>query len=779
MKGLFSMNTIESWDNFTRYYGGIVGAKDCFELVCEELLRYENPAFDVHRVKASRGDGGIDIYVSNGETVQIYQCKFFVDKLTSSRWNQIKSSFLRILDLHDICVDEWFLCIPKEFTKEDICEIENFKKMYAQHNIRINFLDGNELISRMKKANICDKWFSIVTPRVFCSNAPRVCPEYIEREEIELLKEIILNDKQNVLISGIGGMGKTTLAEKIFDEIKSRFDIALWITYKENIISSMAMAMAKDNMDKGLIEYFEETMNMKNNQRNIIFIDDVDRNYLSDKTRDTIERNAIVVLTSRLESVAGYITHIVEPFDDETCVSLFSKYYGRNIKPQDKKIICQISNRFGRNTLLIELIARAANKSVKELNSFLKSILKKGISNTNLRVQNYKEKTYARISEHLSTLYSFEDITHEQKRILANFSLTGERGVTGKFIEIIKASEEDIGDILEFGWIKRTTQGFYMHTLIRESIKNQVYTYSMYIDQLKNFYLNNKLYFDNCTMIEKSMHFDIILEMLKYTGVDQEQDVYLLYHLIQLIDSFAYYDALDNVVGLAVQELEKFDESKARARIGCDIFNAAGLAYLSFDKIKALVCFLCEKQLLDKFFAENEKLKTAFYCNMGLTYIGMDFEKAKQLLDKALELEKEYYGKESIQVADVYHNIGKNYFVNQDYENAASFFEKALKIKRMSNECNYSLIKTEFALANAYNFMLKKPFLQEEIERIRKLYVSVLEGYNLLRNINQAEYNNTIHIIADFLNKIGETNSAHELKELIKRCNCCRTNIID
>lgn len=33
------MNTIESWDNFTRYYGGIVGARDCFELVCEDLLR--------------------------------------------------------------------------------------------------------------------------------------------------------------------------------------------------------------------------------------------------------------------------------------------------------------------------------------------------------------------------------------------------------------------------------------------------------------------------------------------------------------------------------------------------------------------------------------------------------------------------------------------------------------------------------------------------------------------------------------------------------------------
>lgn len=39
------MNTIESWDNFTRYYGGI------------------------------------DVYVSNGKLIQISQCKFFVDTL--------------------------------------------------------------------------------------------------------------------------------------------------------------------------------------------------------------------------------------------------------------------------------------------------------------------------------------------------------------------------------------------------------------------------------------------------------------------------------------------------------------------------------------------------------------------------------------------------------------------------------------------------------------------------------------------------------------------------
>lgn len=226
------MNTIESWDNFTRYYGGIVGARDCFELVCEDLLKRENPTCEVHRIKASRGDGGIDIHVSNGKLVQIYQCKFFVDVLNASRWQQIDNSFLKVLEQQEININEWFLCVPKEFTKEEIIEIENFKNKYSTKGIKITFIDGNELISRMKEVSICEKWFSPVPQRCLCINEPKICPEYIDRIEVETLKEYILSRKHHLLISGIGGMGKTTLAEKLFNEVKMMFDVSLWMTYK-------------------------------------------------------------------------------------------------------------------------------------------------------------------------------------------------------------------------------------------------------------------------------------------------------------------------------------------------------------------------------------------------------------------------------------------------------------------------------------------------------------------------------------------------------------------
>lgn len=737
MEGGFLVNTIESWDNFTRYYGGIVGARDCFELACEDLLKHENSTCEVHRVKASRGDGGIDVYVSNGKLIQIFQCKFFVDTLTSSRWKQIENSFYRILELEDIHVNGWFLCVPKEFTKEEIVEIEKFKNKNCVYGIPITFVDGNELISRMKAVNICEKWFSPILHRCLCTNAPHKCPEYIERAETNTLKEVILDGEHHLLISGIGGMGKTTLAENLFEEVKMMFDVSLWMTYKENVASSVAMVMAEKNVDEDLMLYFKKMMNSKNNQRNIIFIDDVDSKYLFDKDRDILEQNAVVIATSRMESVSGYTTYVLEPFSDIECVNVFKRYYKRSLSSQDENLIAELVNQFGKSTLLIELFARAANKSSKDIHVFLVDILKLGVSSVGIRVQNNKEKTYVKIAEHLANLYSLENITDEWKRILINFSLSSERGVIAKFVKIINASEEDIGDLVEFGWIKRNTQGFYMHALIRECIRNQIEGYDDYIANLKEFYTNRELYQDEYSIIEKGMHFDIIIRILKFIKFTCEQDVYIFYNLIQLLDCFAYYDSLDSVVGLAVQELEKFEENKIRAKVGCDIFNAAGLAYLSCDKTKALICFLSEEQLLDKFFVDNEKIFSSWYCNMGLAHIGLDFEKANQFFTKALELEKKYYGESSMHVADVYHNIGKNYFIASDYKNAALYFEKAQHIKRNEKDYTHSLIKTEFALANTLVFMLKEPFKKIDIEKIRALYVSVLKGYSILNRLCQ------------------------------------------
>ena len=87
----------DNWYTFIGLNGGEVGARDMFEKVMEGLRRAENPGKDVHLVRASQWDGGIDVYVHQENGIDVYQCKFFMGSMNSSRWPPVKDSFDRAL----------------------------------------------------------------------------------------------------------------------------------------------------------------------------------------------------------------------------------------------------------------------------------------------------------------------------------------------------------------------------------------------------------------------------------------------------------------------------------------------------------------------------------------------------------------------------------------------------------------------------------------------------------------------------------------------------------
>ena len=96
------MALADNWYTFIRFNGGEAGARDMFEKVMEELLRAENPGKEVHLVKASQGDGGIDVYVHQENGIDVYQCKFFMGSMNSSRWTQVKKSFNRVIEFFTV-----------------------------------------------------------------------------------------------------------------------------------------------------------------------------------------------------------------------------------------------------------------------------------------------------------------------------------------------------------------------------------------------------------------------------------------------------------------------------------------------------------------------------------------------------------------------------------------------------------------------------------------------------------------------------------------------------
>ena len=55
------------------------GARDIFEKVCTNLFQAKY-GVNAHQIKASQGDGGIDILIGDfSAPIDVYQCKYFID----------------------------------------------------------------------------------------------------------------------------------------------------------------------------------------------------------------------------------------------------------------------------------------------------------------------------------------------------------------------------------------------------------------------------------------------------------------------------------------------------------------------------------------------------------------------------------------------------------------------------------------------------------------------------------------------------------------------------
>ena len=98
---------------------------DEVEAVLGILLCREHPI--ATRVKASVGDGGIDVWVPEGEAATVYQIKRYTGNITATRKGHIKKSWETLLayaEENSITLSAWYLVMPENPTKEQLTWFE-------------------------------------------------------------------------------------------------------------------------------------------------------------------------------------------------------------------------------------------------------------------------------------------------------------------------------------------------------------------------------------------------------------------------------------------------------------------------------------------------------------------------------------------------------------------------------------------------------------------------------------------------------------------------------
>ena len=520
-------------------------------------------------------------------------------------------------------------------------------------------------------------------------------------DDLEKLWEVLF-DKKRILLTGLGGIGKTQLAQMLFHNYKDRFEEVAWIDYKEDLKYSFLACVNAERFSNGFQNENERWEAMKssllNDGKKKLFIidnvdDDNDQRPENDKElRDlTGWDNTTILLTSRLKELTPYIQHKLKALSKDDCKVVFNHYYGYDSSSELVGKIVELANY---HTLTIELLAKSARR--EKLESYYKKI-KNGFEAVSRKIHtDYNdENENATIVEHLKFMFDMQQRSDMDKKVLNAFAvLPVNCDCSLEEIEHWFGFEnEDLDNVIQDGWLSydENKQTFSMHPLIRTIIRfdfledgqgKKAFAPKGTADKILDYLESHEELF---RIDEGSVSLQRMLEIteLAISVVDQKETVQIstLYNEVgygyksigEFNKALEYYK-----MAIIIRESELGNECLLTATT-C---NNIGSVYRDMSRYdRALECYEKAKKTRETKLGKDHPDTASTYNEIALTlyYMGK-YDEALEYYKRSLTIRKFKLGKDHPDTAETYHNLAKLNKALGDYLEGLKYYEKALTI---------------------------------------------------------------------------------------------------
>lgn len=529
---------------------------------------------------------------------------------------------------------------------------------------------------------------------------------YFTGRETELkdLRQRIEEGRKSVLVSGMGGIGKTHICRKLFEEYLNKhasgenipFRHIGYIEYNGDMGSSLQNCLKykeQDNPGQNQEAAWKELEYLAADGKLLLFVDNVNVTMKEDEGLKRLKNipGAVVLASRRTSFSKEFKTCKIGFLDVKQCKTIYEKIRyedsGREV-PEDEipDLEYIIEKLAAMHTITIEFLAHLAQTkrwTVKELRSELE---KKGFK------LEYKdeEDDLVNIQKSYETLYDLSGLTEAEQNILEAFSVFPYIPLTAEtcdewLLADAGVSEEDdrLTGLYRKGWLQfdMEQESYSLHPVftkfIYEKYKPGVEAHHGLIEACQK-----------CLEIPES---GSVLECQKYIpfaeNILEKIGMRMNLEQAQFIDSFAFsleykgeHRKAEEMYKKSIQiRREVFGEKHLEIAIG---YNNLALLYDDQGKyMEAEDLYKKSIQIRKEVFGEEHIEIAAGYNNLAGVYADQGkFKEAEELNQKAIHIREKILGREHLATATSYNNIAWVYEKQGVYEMALIYYYKAYKI---------------------------------------------------------------------------------------------------
>lgn len=249
--------------------------------------------------------------------------------------------------------------------------IQNGKRVY-----QFNVGNGNAKISATQIVN------EVIVEEVPKMMSPDPIPYtyYVSRGREKAIIDRIKKERI-LLLSGIGGIGKTTTAKRIYELAKHEYDHVAWIAYNDNWQASLVNNLfvsyfhfGEHSSEKERYKKIVECVTNLQDAHTLFVIDNFNR--IDSAELDEIRKLLVDLLITTRCNLASIEKEYIDIMNSEEGESLFCENYKRKeeLTYRDKRSIKEIVKLSRGYPLAIELIARAISYKNVKIADFLQEL---------------------------------------------------------------------------------------------------------------------------------------------------------------------------------------------------------------------------------------------------------------------------------------------------------------------------------------------------------------------------------------------------------------------